>query len=227
MPHLAHPVAVPKSSAESSTMGTPRRGARRARVEILTVERSDSDLVRACLEGRQQAWDRLVERYARLVRSVAIRYGFADADADDVTQNVFIVAYRRLETLADHQRLASWLITVAHRECWRHGRRRDMPREFDERFADVNAPAHEDVLAWERQELVQRGLIRLGGRCQRLLTALFLQPGRPDYPAVAEQLGMKIGSIGPTRARCFRKLERILLDLGFTVDEEPPDPNGV
>ena len=188
------------------------------------MERSDSDLIRACLDGRQPAWDRLVDRYARLVRSVAVRYGFGAADADDVTQSVFIVVYRRLETLADHERLSAWLITIAHRECWRHGRRRDMPREFDERFADVNAPADADVLAWERQDLVQRGLTRLGGRCQRLLTVLFLQPGRPDYPAVAEQLEMKVGSIGPTRARCFRKLERILLDLGFVAGEDAPDP---
>jgi hypothetical protein len=56
---------------------------------------------------------------------------------------------------------------------------------------------------------------RLDERCRTLLTALFLDPATPGYESIAARLGMPIGSIGPTRARCFRKLDAILRELGF------------
>jgi hypothetical protein len=58
----------------------------------------------------------------------------------------------------------------------------------------------------------------LGGRCQELLSTLFLEPGEPSYEAIAERLDMTLGSIGPTRARCFKKLEKILVELGLDTE---------
>ena len=53
-----------------------------------------------------------------------------------------------------------------------------------------------------------------------LLRALFTEQGDESYRSVAERLGIPVGSIGPTRARCFGKIRKILLDLGV----EPPTP---
>ena len=77
-------------------------------------------------------------------------------------------------------------------------------------LAHVEGPAQDQVAVWERRVLVRVALRRLGGRCEQLLTALFLAPGCPNYETLAQEMGMKIGSIGPTRARCFQKLEQIL-----------------
>ena len=52
---------------------------------------------------------------------------------------------------------------------------------------------------------------------------LFLEQGAPDYETIAEQLDMKVGSIGPTRARCFRKLEAILLEMGIEAPLQVED----
>src|SRR5581483_7008110 len=81
-----------------------------------TGYQSDPRLVQACLEGDQAAWNTLVERYQWLVYSIARRYGLAPADAEDVMQNVFLIVYRRLETLRDYTLLSSWLIRITHRE---------------------------------------------------------------------------------------------------------------
>ena len=90
--------------------------------------------------------------------------------------------------------------------------------DLDQRIADPQSPSDEDIERWEEQHLVHRALGRLGGRCELLLRALFTEGNAPGYEEIARRLGMKVGSIGPTRARCFRKLEQILLDLGL----EPP-----
>ena len=45
------------------------------------------------------------------------------------------------------------------------------------------------------------------------MLALFAGSDPPRYEEIAEKLGMKVGSIGPTRVRCFKKLEKILADI--------------
>lgn len=183
------------------------------------VPRNDLQLIQACLAGRHDAWDELVDRFKRLVYSIPRRYGFSDADADDVFQNVFIILYRKLDTVRDHERLAGWLIRITHRECYRVGKQSGRYVQLDEMIHDVGEPSEHDAGLWERQQIVRQALEELGGRCQQLLTALFLATGTPNYEAMADQLGMKVGSIGPTRARCFEKMEKILRKMG--LDPEP------
>jgi RNA polymerase sigma factor (sigma-70 family) len=178
---------------------------------------ADSALVQACLAGDEAAWEALVERYGRLVYSVARRCGLGDADADDVFQVVFTMLVRHLGALRDQTRLASWLITTAYRESWRVGRANRSHVEIDDPAAavvDTGAPPAELVAQAERDQLVREGLARLDPRCRELLTALFLEADTPSYEAIGRRLGMPIGSIGPTRARCFKKLEPILVGLG-------------
>ena len=177
------------------------------------VGRRTPDPIEACLRGDKRAWDEIVERYGRLVYSIPRRYGMSDADADEVFQNVFLILFRRLRSLEDRERLSAWLITTTHRECWRIGRQSGMVG-LDEQIADVGEPNTEDAVRWEQQHLVRVALETLGGRCEALLQRLFLNGGGGSYEDIARELGMKAGSIGPTRARCFRKLERILVDLG-------------
>ncbi len=179
--------------------------------------RADPALIQACLDGDETGWETLVDRYGRLVFSVARRSGLGDADADDVFQVVFTTLFRRLEALRDQTRLSSWLITTAYRESWRMARSQAAFDELDEAAAhvvDPGAPPLELVAQVEQDQLVREALGRLDDRCRDLLTALFLDADEPSYQAIADQLGMPIGSIGPTRARGFKKVEAILADLG-------------
>ncbi len=182
---------------------------------------SDADLVQACLDGDTAAWDDVVRRFGRLVYSIPRQYGFSDADADDVFQAVLTILFRKLDTIRDRDRLSAWLIRTTHRECYRIGKQSGRYGELDRDIEDVNEPTDEDAELWERRHLVRKGLHRLGGRCEQLLTALFVTPGQPNYETIARQLGMKVGSIGPTRARCFEKLEKILVELGLAAGEMP------
>ena len=183
------------------------------------VHRSDPDLVQACQRGDQSAWNELVARYGRLVYSIPRRYGLPEADSDDVSAAVWEIAFRNLDRLRDQTRLSAWLITTAHRESWRVGRKNSNAHlDMNERIGDVSSPTDDQITLWERQDIVRRGLQALGGRCEELLSALFLEPGEPSYEAIAERLGMTLGSIGPTRARCFKKLEKILMELGLDTE---------
>ena len=193
----------------------PKAGQRRREASF-----DDAKLVEACLEGVSEAWDEVVDRFGRLVYSIPRRYGLSDADADDVFQTVFAILYERLGQLRDRSRLSAWLIRTTHRECYRVGKRSGRYVDLDRVIENVSEPQDDDLETWETRHLVRQALRQLGGRCESLLTALFLAPGQPRYDTIAEQLGMKIGSIGPTRARCFEKLEKILIELGLPADPD-------
>jgi hypothetical protein len=50
----------------------------------------------------------------------------------------------------------------------------------------------------------------IGERCRELLLTLYFQPERSSYAGAAARLGVPIGSIGPTRARCLNCLKQVL-----------------
>ena len=176
-------------------------------------------LVRRCIGGEQAAWDELVDRYARLVYSIPRRYGLDETACDDVMQAVFISAFQHLAKLDDPGRVSAWLITTTHRESWRVARASRAKRPggppIEDRIADVWSPADDDADRWDRQDRVHRALDALGGRCEELLRALYFQRNEVSYEVIATQLDIPIGSIGPSRARCLQKMERLLREQGM------------
>jgi RNA polymerase sigma factor (sigma-70 family) len=60
------------------------------------------------------------------------------------------------------------------------------------------------------RDWLQAALMQLPSRCRRLLEALYLR-GECSYAEVAEELGIPVGSIGPTRARCLERLRALLV----------------
>ncbi len=183
----------------------------------MSAYRTDPALIEACLRGDRAAWDLLVERYSRLVWSIPRKYGLQATDAEDVHQTVFASLVHHLGELRDRERLSSWLITTATRECWRLRRsaqRRRVTQGDEGLEATPEVPLPETDLVDEERQLVREAMDRLNERCRELLQMLFSSADEPHYPEVAEQLDMPIGSIGPTRARCLAKLEAILRTLG-------------
>jgi RNA polymerase sigma factor (sigma-70 family) len=176
----------------------------------------DADLLQACLAGDQRAWDLLVERYSRLVFSIARKSGLDEDDAADLTQDVFTIVLRRLESLQQADRFSAWLITTTHREAWRFRKmRRAVPESLPEETIDDDPAMDALVIEWEHAALVHEALGQLGDQCRQLLDLLFLRDDRPRYDAIATELGISIGSIGPIRARCLKRLRAHLSELGI------------
>jgi DNA-directed RNA polymerase specialized sigma24 family protein len=57
---------------------------------------------------------------------------------------------------------------------------------------------------------VREALKELDERCRNLLVALFLDETRPTYADLSERTGIPVGAIGPTRARCLKKMVPLL-----------------
>lgn len=180
----------------------------------------DAALLERCRSGDAAAWRSLIERYSRLVYAMARRQGLDNSACDDVAQETFSILVRRLPELRRDTALPKWLMvtTLNVARSWRRRNRRD-----DHVTADGIDLVHDMVGALELEEQLQAvrdALHRLGGRCETLLKALYQQEPAPSYQQIAQILGIPIGAIGPTRARCLEKLLRLW--RGADPDEEEP-----
>ncbi len=184
------------------------------------MQQDPRELVERCRRGDPRAWDEFVDRYHRLVWSVARSCRLPHEDCDDVTQAVLLSALRHLDELRDADRVTSWLLTSAHRESWRVARARNRPVDLVGDFASVAEPDPARAADLEAMHAAREALDRLGEPCRGLLTALFREES-PSYPRISAELGMPVGSIGPTRARCLGKLRDLLAKAGFAPDEGP------
>lgn len=190
---------------------------------MLSSEYADAELITACTNGESWAWDALVDRYRRLVYSLALRTGLGQEDAADVFQMVFTVLLENLHNLRAPQGLAAWLITTTKRTSWRMTRRRHRALSDDEEVTTTISAAQawsgpEGWLEgrWVDQALVRDALERLGERCRRLLWLLYYDRGEPSYAEISRRLKVPLGSIGPTRARCLQKMRQALQALGMS-----------
>ncbi|MGH3867123.1 MAG: RNA polymerase sigma factor [Pseudonocardiaceae bacterium] len=178
---------------------------------------STAALLRAADESRPLAWEELVRRYNRLVRSTVASFRLQPADAEDAVQNTWLRVMERMDTIRDPERLGGWLATTASRECLALLRRKH--REVPDDVAGKQLVATEDgpdvvVVSSEAQRAVDTAVGELTGRRQALIQLLFYQPDC-SYAEVSRVTGMPPGSIGPTRSRVLRELRGTLEQRGF------------
>jgi RNA polymerase sigma factor (sigma-70 family) len=180
-----------------------------------------SSLVAAAAGGQTHAWETLVEHFSGLIWSIAGAYGLSRADSADVAQVTWLRLVEHLGRLKDPSRVSAWLVTTARRECLRllRAANREIVAGDDgrlERTAPTASSPESQVLKNEQATLVWRGFRQLVPRCQELLRALLFAHPALSYDQIASALGMPIGSIGPTRARCLEQLRRKLgSDVSF------------
>jgi len=179
---------------------------------------SDEELVRECLQGSQQAWSTLVDKYRNLVYSVPMKYRMPPEDAADVFQAVWTDLFSELPRLRSAGALRSWLITVAGHKCYHWKRQQSLRARGSEAHVELIDPRISFV-DWkqevEREQRLRDALLDLAPRCREMVRLLFYeQPPRP-YKEVAERLGLAEGSIGFIRGRCLTKLRAILEKMGF------------
>ena len=171
---------------------------------------TNQELIRAAGEGDEDAWGTLVERFEGLVWATARAHRLSQAEAADVTQTTWLRLVENLDRIKDPERLGGWLATTARRESLRHIRLRG--RELviaDDGFFEAASeePVEQRLIVRERDDALRGAFARIGERCQALLR-LLSAPDPPSYEEIGAALGMPIGAIGPTRARCLEKLRR-------------------
>ena len=148
---------------------------------------ADGQLVRSALAGDSLAFDTLYERYARIVHGLLLARVGRD-DVDDLVQDVFLTAWRRLDALRDPAAFGGWIATIARNRATDFHRRSE---GFVELPADLASPGNTSNEADANSALAA---IRSLPDAYRETLILRLVEGLSG-PEIAERTGLTPGSV--------------------------------
>lgn len=78
----------------------------------MSSELSDLDVISLVLRGNQAIYSELVGRYQNMIFTIALRYVKSREDAEEIAQDVFVKAYRSLESFKGNSKFSTWLYTI-------------------------------------------------------------------------------------------------------------------
>jgi RNA polymerase sigma factor (sigma-70 family) len=167
-------------------------------------------LVKASIDRDEDAWNELVRRFAGLVAFVIRHYRLSQADAQDISQLVWLRLVEHLGQIREPSALPGWLATTTRHECERYlrvnGRSVSVdPLTLRETGRTEASEVDDLLLAAERRKVLLDALGALAPQHRELLLMLAADPPYA-YAEISRILGIPIGSIGPTRSRVLGKL---------------------
>jgi RNA polymerase sigma-70 factor (ECF subfamily) len=157
----------------------------------------DTELVRQAQRGDAVAFEQLVRRHQRYVFNVAYRVLNDYAEAEDITQEAFVRAWRGLPGFRGQARFTTWIYRIVHNLCLNRlpGLRRELLRTepLEEALAAPDPSQAELVEVRERMAFLHAQLDRLPEKYRLVLTLRYLQ--HLSYDEIAAALDLPVGTV--------------------------------
>ena len=182
-------------------------------------------LIRRCLAGDGAAWEELVQQYHRRIYNICFRFAGSAADAQDLTQEVFVKMYRTLNSYdAERGAFVTWVTAMTRNLLVDHFRRTKQERLTDS--LDGTASERDDAMPLSEQihdsrptpdaraetqqlgEAVHRALGRLSPDLREAVILRDLQD--MDYKEIATVLKVQEGTVKSRINRGRAELARLL-----------------
>ncbi len=185
--------------------------------------RTDAELIESATAGDTDAFGELSARHGRRVERFALAATGDQSDAEDVTQETFIEAFKHAARFDGRPEALPWLLGIAANRCRMWGRRRGkadvslaaLPSIPDGAWGDAHTSPESRGLSWELQVDIRRAVHALPIK-YRLPVILRFQQGL-DYAGIATALKISTGAVA-MRLRRAKDLIRRRLDDGHEVD---------
>ena len=176
----------------------------------------DQEMVRSCLQGNEAAWADFVRSYKRRIYSMSYRFTRCRAEAEDLTQDVFVRAYQTLNSYrAETGSVSGWLMRVARNlliDRYRKTRRNvrvDSIRETEFSVHDPRTPSPLQCLARDETAVMVHHALQKLSTDNRNVILLHELEGLTLYE-VAAILHVPVGTVKSRMMRGRRELARIL-----------------
>jgi len=170
-------------------------------------ELSEVELVTACLDGRTGAFDLIVERHRRSVYQLCYRFVANHEDASDLTQDVFLRAYRGLRNFRGQSSIATWLYRIGVNVCLNRVTAKGLETEpiEAERHVDTTVESpRERLIREERAAQVRTAIARLP---EKQRAALILRVYHDlSHQEIADIVGSSVGAV---KANVFHALQNL------------------
>ena len=181
--------------------------------DLALADLDERSLVEACLDGRSGAFDLIVERHRRSVYLLCYRFVSNHEDASDLSQEVFLRAYRGLRSFRGQSSLATWLYRIGVNVCLNRVSAKKLQSESidDRQFVDERAEsAPERLLKHERSARVRAAIAQLP-RKQRATLVLRMYH-EMSHQEIADVLGSSVGAVKANFFHALGNLKKLLAD---------------
>jgi RNA polymerase sigma-70 factor (ECF subfamily) len=210
----------------AADIGTPvyAPASHQARVEVNTLEIDWTQLVRRCMDGDSGAWAELVRTHHRRVYGLCYRFTGNPADAEDLTQDVFLKIYSNLASFdTGRGSLQVWITTMTRNllvDNFRRTRNQRATSSLDDgwesaedlqpvaRLTASGPSPHESAAQKELAKMVQDALARVSPDLREAVILRDLQD--MDYKEIACVLGIPEGTVKSRISRGRAELARLL-----------------
>ena len=180
-------------------------------LKVTVTNPTDAELVEACVAGRRDAFDVLVERHQRHVYQLCYRFVGNHEDASDLAQDVFVRAFRGLRGFKARASLGTWLYRIAvNVSLNRLAVKAPVTESIDtreHRDADAEAP-DAALLRAERSAEVRAAIARLP-RKQRA-TLILRVYHELSHQEIADILGSSVGAVKANFFHAMGNLKKLL-----------------
>jgi RNA polymerase sigma-70 factor (ECF subfamily) len=174
-------------------------------------ELSEADLIAACQAGRPGAFDLVVERHRRAVYQLCYRFVGNHEDASDLSQDVFLRAFRGLRRFRGQSSLGTWLYRIGVNVCLNRvgaARLATEPLEGRQHVDDRNESASERLLREERAARVRAAVARLPRKQRAALILRVYQ--EMSHQEIADTLGSSVGAVKANVFHALQNLKKLL-----------------
>ena len=169
-------------------------------------------LVERCRGGTDDAaFSELVDRYKDLVYGLVGRLIADKSRVDDVAQDVFLKVHRGLPYFRGDARLSTWIYRIVSNECFqvRSRPRHEVPLDRGPDRPPIDPGAADTAFAdLELRDRLEKAMAHLSDRERFLIAAHHLQG--VQYEALAEALGIPLGTVKTHLHRATRRLRELL-----------------
>ena len=180
------------------------------------MKANDVDLIQRVLDGDQGAFTMLVNKYQKSVHALVWRKIGDFHIAEELTQDVFLKAYKRLSTLKRPEHFPGWLYVIATRHCFSWLRKKQVPtksldamsiEELEEVcYAQFEADRSETAAIEQRRELVKRLLKKLPESERTVVTLYYL--AEMSGAEISQFLGVSPNTVRSRLHRARQRLEK-------------------
>jgi len=232
---LAQPVRKTRRRQVGGSSAVDSQGLRRitgalngnTQTGAIVESMSDAGLVELVLNGDQDVFAVLVERYKDAVQNLAYRMLGNTTEAEDVTQEAFVRAYTQLATYKPVHKFSTWLLSIASHLAIDQLRRRrflalpleDVP--FLEWIVDVGASPEQTALRGEQQDEIQLYLQRLPSKYRAVIVLRYWYDF--SYEEIAAALNLTQPLVKARLHRARELLARYMQQNKVNAQEEPID----
>jgi RNA polymerase sigma factor (sigma-70 family) len=176
----------------------------------------DSKLIRAALRGKQEAFQRLMDKYRDAIYHLLRRMISSSDEIDDLTQETFIKAFASLKSFNEDYAFSTWLYKIATNNCIDYIRKKklqtysiDKPIEsvesdFSFELPDTTYEPDRDIIQRQRSTLIEEAIASLPEKYRRVI--ILRHTEEKDYAEIAKILHLPIGTV---KAHLFRAREML------------------